>query len=290
MKAFMKINIVLLLFTLVFASCKKDDDEEIIVEPIAITSEIKALGSYWGNTSSDVTDVLINTQGGPAPVLDNDGLRGLLRAINVSKTKDLLVFNVHQAQTKNPDAFVNPITFEEAKAYSQQSVEDLATVVKYFKNQGKKVHVLGISFGAFMTQGLLAKEGSDVADDYLIMIGRLDIPEVVWKASSEGNEAGFENGVTPFVKVSNDEPIEKNMSRLAAGLGFNRYTELLAATDLSKVTYVYGELDEQVGRLSEDEVNFLTSKGATVVQVPNADHDGAVNETIDEQFGNAFGL
>ena len=52
-----------------------------------------------------------------------------------------------------------------------------------------------------------------------------------------------------------------------APTGHDRYTERLAGTDLSRVFYVYGIEDMIVGRLSEDEVGFLTSSGSRVLPV-----------------------
>ena len=49
--------------------------------------------------------------------------------------------------------------------------------------------------------------------------------------------------------------------------GHDRYTERLAGTDLSRVLYVYGSEDMIVGRLTEDEVGFLTSSGSRVLPV-----------------------
>ena len=49
--------------------------------------------------------------------------------------------------------------------------------------------------------------------------------------------------------------------------GHDRYTERLAGTDLSRVLYVYGLEDMIVGRLTEDEVGFLTSRGSRVLAV-----------------------
>ena len=50
-------------------------------------------------------------------------------------------------------------------------------------------------------------------------------------------------------------------------VGHDRYTERLAGTDLSRVLYVYGIEDLIVGRLTEDEVGFLTSRGSRVLAV-----------------------
>ena len=119
--------------------------------------------------------------------------------------------------------------------------------------------------GAFMTQELIVRKGLDVADKYLIMLGRLDIDEVFWQGFSEGKMGFFENGILPSV-LEQDDVTRRNMSRLAAGLGRNRYTQLLDEhEDLSKVTYVYGKTDEDIGKLTEAELQFLQSKNANII-------------------------
>ena len=56
--------------------------------------------------------------------------------------------------------------------------------------------------------------------------------------------------------------------RIMGATGHDRYTQRLAGADLSRVLYVYGLEDRIVGRLTEDEERFLTSRGATVMAVP----------------------
>ena len=50
-------------------------------------------------------------------------------------------------------------------------------------------------------------------------------------------------------------------------LARHRYTQALAGTDLSKVIFAYGTMDRRVGRLTEQEVEFLESRNARVVAV-----------------------
>ena len=116
-----------------------------------------------------------------------------------------------------------------------------------------------------MTQKLILRKGLDVADKYLIMEGRLDIDEVFWQGFSEGKIGFLENGILPSV-LEQDDVTLRNMSRLATGLGRNRYTQLLDEhEDLSKVTYVYGKTDEDIGKLTEVELQFLQSKNANII-------------------------
>ena len=58
---------------------------------------------------------------------------------------------------------------------------------------------------------------------------------------------------------------DRNMAKLAAGLGHKRYITLLKDTNLSNVIYVYGKKDQQVGSLTTEEVDFLKSKNVKIL-------------------------
>lgn len=255
-----------------------------------LPNEISQIATVDGDLDNDI--VLVNTQGGPMYELDTSTVRMMLEE-SVGKTEAIVV-NVHQQQTLKPDDFnKKEITLEEAKVYDKKSVDDLAKVVKYFKDEGKTVYVFGMSFGAWMVQDLIANYGTEIADKFFIANGRVDMPEEIWKAFSEGGSGYFENGVKAIPnlqgtmedpKAANDtiEIASRNISKLAAGLGHKRYTELLANTDLSKVFYLHGQKDEAVGRLTNEEVEFLKNQGATVITY-NGGHS-APNDKMKEGF------
>ncbi len=284
-------NLILIAFFSIFiCSCAKDDDQSPVnptpVTPVGISQEIKDLIYFKGNKSAPT--VLINAQAGPDIELGTDLVDNIFENFN---TTDILTVNVHQAQTLNPTILQgNDITLAQAVSFNTESIETLYQVIKYFKDQGRTVYVLGISFGAFITQELIAKKGIDSADKYLIITGRLDINDVVWQGLSEGRFGFFENGVTPIV---DPEPgmdvIERNIGRLAAGLGMNRYTQLLnTVNDLSNLTYIYGATDQAVGSLTAEEVAFLESKNANIL-TGNGGHDtpfiGFFKQGLSEAFG-----
>ncbi|MGB0769617.1 MAG: hypothetical protein ACPGPB_02570 [Flavobacteriaceae bacterium] len=275
-----KINLFLSAIVLVsiafISSCSKDD-EPVSDHPFI---EIKDDATFHGNFKSDI--VVVNTQGGPVTKLEDDELKDIIQE---SKMNDALFVNVHQSQTKEPHLFTKTdITFDDAKKFDKSSVERLKKVVEYFKEKKKKVYVLGISFGAFMTQELIASYGIDVADGYLIMVGRLDIDEDTWKPFSEGKKTKYvydDNGDYTIEVVDDQDVEERNMNRLAAGLGFNRYTERLKGiSDLSKITYVYGTKDEQVGPLSVDETKFLEDRKAQIGKNDGANHEQAIQAGV----------
>lgn len=235
----------------------------------AVPPELEGTFGSFGNPGADT--VVIVTQGGPVTFLL--GPEVLIEEVGQLNPEQVQLVSVHQAQTLEPDRFIAAdISFDDAKAADAASVAMLADVVDYFKDQGKTVHVVGFSFGAFMVQDLLATQGN-IADGYLIKVGRVDMPDEVWTEFSEGRAVGFVDGVE-IIKfdiadagMGGETPeADRNMARLAAGLGHKRYTELLADVDLSNVVYVYGDVDEQVGRLSEAEVAFLESRSATVIE------------------------
>ncbi|MBT3187571.1 MAG: hypothetical protein HN335_01100 [Anaerolineae bacterium] len=269
----------------------------LITQPIqggpagALSGTLASKMAAIGNPDSDV--VIIYVQGGPVPTLDTQEFAGTFAAVNQA---DVYLVDVHQTQTLAPHHFTKrEISFDEAKVFDTESTQILADVVSHFKNAGKQVYVVGVSFGAFLVQNLLAAQGN-VADGYLIVVGRLDMPAEVWQPFSEGRMVGFVDGVT-IKPVSADEAgmgggsefVDGNMAKLAAGLGHKRYTELLANIDLSNVIYIYGKTDEQVGRLLEAEMTFLESKGTTVL-VGEGDHSGTIDSFTSEGLGKLIGL
>ncbi len=268
-----RINILhtsLIMLLLVISSCNNNSN-------VALFPEIADIATFHGNLQSNI--IVIHSQGGPITTLEDGFLKEI---ISETDTQSALYVNVHQAQTSDPSTFTNSkITFNQAKQYDQDSVENLVTVIEYFTDgPDNVVYVLGISFGAFMTQELIATHGIDVADGYLILGGRLDIDEATWIPFSQGKLTKYiyDQNKSYVIQVLENDNIEgENMSKLAAGLGYHRYTmELAGINDLSKITYVYGDRDDQVGPLSQAEQDFLTDRDATVILAEDGDHDSTI--------------
>ncbi len=272
-----------LILSLFFIGCDADDTDATI----GISQEIKDLIYFKGDGNAPV--VLINVQGGPDTALSTGEVDDIFQTFN---TTDLLAVNVHQAQTLTPSLFEgNDITLDQAINFNAESVEMLSKVIKYFKDQGRTVYILGISFGAFITQDLITKEGVDVADKYLIMVGRLDINDAIWQGFSEGKFGYFENGINPIIdqEVGTDVT-DRNLDKLTAGIAMNRYTQLLNTfEDLSKITYVYGKTDEAVGALTEEELQFLQSKNVNII-IGSGGHDETIDDFVVQGFDEAFGI
>lgn len=257
-------------------STAKETQSKVDLNISGQTSEIDSIISRKiGDENSDI--VIVYAQGGPEPEVETEVLEELRGSHE--KLNNALFVQAHQVQTENSQLFTEKeISFEEAIEYDKKTVDNMATIVKYYKEKGKKVYVIGISFGAFVATDLIAKEGPELADGYGIMVGRLDIDEVFWKAFSEGKGGEYENGVTPVITEA-ESFIERNMYKLAAGIGHKRFTQLLKGMDLSKVAYAYGKNDEQVGTLNEKEISFLEEHGATLFPNEGGHSDASTDET-----------
>ena len=183
---------------------------------------------------------------------------------------------VHQTLTLNHDLAPRHEEFSLAELQTEVdvSVEILHRTIKHFRDQDKHVVVIGHSYGAFLMARYLAHHGPDAAHRYLIMAGRLDMPEEVVNGFLMGMPYLFQDGVTPTPFPTFEPPTDRMLMewRIAGATGHDRYTERLAETDLRRVIYVYGTQDVQVGRLTDDEVGFLKSRGARVIDI-QGDHD-----------------
>lgn len=198
---------------------------------------------------------------------------------------ELQLVLVHQAQTIDPERFfASDISFEEAMELDAQSVELLEAAIGHFKQRQRRVFVVGVSFGTFVVQDMLARQAT-AADGYLLMVGRLDMPAEAWQIFAAGDSPGFVDGTDVILRGTGVVPRERNMARLAAGLAHNRYTDLLAEANLCDVVYVTGENDERVGRLSADGREFLEARGAEVIVGP-----GRHRETVEAYFGEGLAL
>jgi hypothetical protein len=247
-----------------------------------IPNNLKNKLALYGNPKAN--RVYIYAQGGPMTILSKGEAVFAFKDVAKVDFDNALLVSVHQYQTLRAKYFKeNTITFKEAKKYDKESVKDLAKIIEYFKTKRKEVYVVGISFGAFVVNGLLA-DYPMIADKYFVIVGRLKMQKKVWNEFSNGRYCIFKydkNGDFKILEASSTQAgmgsgdsasiEDRNMAKIAAGLGYRDYVELLKNKDLSNVVYVYGSTDEQVGVLAEDEISFLKKKGVRVVKI-DSDH------------------
>ena len=254
-------------------------------QPTAIPADVTNLFRTLNSVESDT--VWIIEQGGPLHELDP-----LAYAyFDHFRERDEVQFvQVHQTLTLNHDLAERDAEWRlyELQAEVDVSVRILDRTIEHFKAQGKRVVVIGHSYGAFLVTRYLSLMGPDAADQYLIMAGRLDMPEVVVKGFREGIVYYFLDAIhpEPFPGFPGQEflppktPRERMEMRIAAATGHDRYTELLRGRDLRRVIYVYGTNDINVGRLTEAEVAFLESRGSTVIAVQDGSHTSMFEDAV----------
>lgn len=182
-------------------------------------AEVAEYSQVFGDTDGDW--VLINTQGGASQPLfplaekSSSGVWTTLdnTLVNNEWLAKYKTYTVHQVQTKdyatNSIADVEAFTVDtsktgtalqnrttlltsaEAEAIDLESVQWLARFIKHFDQKGKKIAVIGSSFGSFMVNELVAQYGTNYADLFISAVGRLNMDDDIVKAFSQGKGGGF---------------------------------------------------------------------------------------------------
>lgn len=98
---------------------------------------------------------------------------------------------MREAHTFHPEETEKEeISWERAKVYNKTTNKTLFELISFFKSQNKKVYVVGASYGSFVGLKSIV-DNKNIADGYLLMVGRLDMTEEVSKAYSKGLKAKF---------------------------------------------------------------------------------------------------
>jgi hypothetical protein len=275
-----------LMVLVLLAGCAKEEDpppetsenttETLVEAATKLPEEVSKLYVEKGNLSSD--RVLLYLIGGPSNTLEND-------YFDILELSDYHEVYVHQAQTYNKEVVIGlnkDLSFEQAIAENKVSVQMLHKVINHFKAQGKDIYLIGHSFGAFLLHSYLATY-DDSTTPALAMAGRLAMPDEVWKGYRDRTPYYFKDGTTPILQTIPEQVTTENLHelyasmRLQAGLGHYRYMELLKGKDLSNLMVAYGEKDGAVGRLNEEELQFLNQHQARVYAIPDGEHGSMVD-------------
>ncbi|TVZ15494.1 hypothetical protein [Maribacter sp. MAR_2009_72] len=250
---------------LVVKSTLKNEDIRIVYENIP--ESLAKSGYSFGNPDSDT--VIINIDGGPENDLRTYVFEFTFNVQGGIDENNYFLINMRESQTLYPEETEKQeISWDQAKMYNAKTAKTLNDLIGFFKSQNKKVYVVGGSYGSFVGLKSIV-DYKNTADGYLLMVGRLDMTQEVSNAYSKGLKATFEeDAVTPIIGEKSDNIYTVNMRKIASALSRDeKYTELLKDTDLSNVTYIYSEIDQSVGKLTEKEIAFLKSKNAEVVSV-----------------------
>lgn len=153
-----------------------------------LPESLQKLGYSFGNKESDT--IIIFSQGGPSLRLHNRKWQKSVLALN-KEFGNYFFINARQTQMIEADKYTTKtISFEEAKKYNELSTQNVYRLVNFFKSKNKKVFLYGASGGAFLITDLIATYGN-IADGYLIMVGRLDMNDEMWQARVNGERKHF---------------------------------------------------------------------------------------------------
>ena len=279
MKNYLSIVCMLLLL----ASCNSKEKKEIAqtvkkernlnYEPTVFPKDSTNLWIGEGNIKSDT--VLIIADSGPKAPLTFDW-----RAKEIwSRLPGYFYYyraHIHQATTLNNAIYdwKNDFTEDMAQFEIDNGTEILARTIKYFKDRNKKVIVIGTFWSAFVIQDYISKYGNN-ADKYLLSGGRLDLNREQYQYHLKGFQAVFEeDGKTTIAPDTTKviDPLKEErrfrinkVTQLMKGvMKRQRFTEKLANRDLSNIVYAYATNDVYSGTLTDKELEFLESKGASI--------------------------
>ena len=256
-----KTRSILFLVTLLSAcSAEAPEPENGFQRP----EDVESLFVSHGPENADTTVIFV--QGGPFPDLRTN----LIEALPEMAGRRRVV--VHQPWTLDPDLLYAPelVSVAEAARLNLEALEMLDQVVRHFLHEGTALCVVGHSYGAFLT--LLWVATYDRPISTVVLAGRVTLPEIVWNNFRDGRLYWFPDGITPE-PLEGETPEERIVAmRIQADVGSRPFTRLLSGQDLSRMTFVYGSQDRLVGTLTPNELEFLRSRGAHVVQLAGGDH------------------
>jgi|GEM_PF-3006229 len=227
--------------------------------------------------------VLIIGEGGPHNALDFEW-GGETVWSGLPDYKSYYRAHILQSTMLNKHIYENTKGFseEDGELEADNSTEILNRAVRYFKERGKVVLVVGSSLSAWVILDHVSKANL-MADSYVISSGRLKANETMVQYHALGHNVIFEEDATTIripdttyrnpIKTERYFRLRQVKNRIKAAFGRRNYMELLADKDLSNVTYVYAENDRRVGSLTQAEVGFLLSRNAEVVNT-QARHSG----------------
>ncbi len=245
-----------------------------------IPEKISDLFIAEGDWDNDIAFVYL--QGGPdfeLNINEKDGLHLMENEQNILKIYPL------QSPMLNPNIFIaSPtLTYEQSAFENAQSVEILHKTVSYLKEKGKKVYIIGHSYGASICLEYL--NSKEILAEKVVIMG-MDLDEDIssWEQLKPGEFIRWENGVKPvkrtlFGWVPQGYPKKKSFDRVVDNLEMiirvnmaKKYSALLKPEKIIKVISIYATKDEANGVKSKHEIEFLEKHGAIVHKIDGDHH------------------
>ena len=261
-----------------------------IYVPTVLPRDTTKLFIAEGEMDKDTAWVFV--QGGPMPDISAYNPRPLTLLPN---HESLLKIDVLQSQMINRSILSAdiPLTNEQNLFEHNLSAEMLYRTVKYLKDRGKTVFVIGHSYGAYISYDYLYSK-RDLSDQLIIMASDLDEDIRNYEMNEDGSRKfiRYRDGVTPYettfwggftmerVLKPKLNKIFTNTGSLVASHGKRRFTELLKGKDLSNVIFYHAKFDEANGRTTKSEIDFWHAHGAQTIESYGDHHSMLSNDVF----------
>lgn len=244
--------------------------------PTVLPKDTTALFLAEGSWDSDIAFVFV--QGGPMPDISAYHPRPLSLLPNQDKILRIEMLESQMINQTVLSAFPH-LTEKQCLYEHNQNSEILLRTIKYLKNRGKTVYVLGHSYGCLIGFDFLYTK-ENLADKIILMGSDLDEDLRNFEKLDNGEEkiTRWRNGIEPYrTTFGGNNPLNalyqekrsvvfSNTVHLVASSGKRRFTQLLAGKDLSNVIFMHGKFDESNGRTSKAELDFWHRHGAITIE------------------------
>ncbi len=238
-----------------------------------LSADTTSLYRIEGDAKLDT--VFIYVQGGPMLNLGTGNSDPLQKLPNHHR---YLKVYTYQTQMLNPALAVTspPMNNDQAMHEMKQNSEILHRTIRYYKNRGKAVYVIGHSFGLSISMDYLSRYGNEA--DHLFMMGGHFNADLRNFDRKPGMFVRWKDGEVPYLRnfyggIDENFPMKKDLDNVFENIDalvhyprLRRFTEELKFTDLSRVSYVHARFEEASGQSSEEELAFAEEKGMSVLE------------------------
>lgn len=219
--------------------------------------------------------VVVFIEGGPTHIA---GDLGQIKEGITSSFPNYSVVGMRQAHNINLTVFGSGTSFtkDNAQEVNNQTMGIAEKTVMWLKSNNKVVYLFGHSNGSFMVQNYMSS-GKTNPNGYIITGTRIKPVQAFLDNYPNNIDVSFTNGTTVVTSniPANQIPYFNVMSKLQLN-HFKNYISLLAGNPmLAKTIYSLSGKDEALGRIEQDEQNFLNNNQIPVIFQADSDHGDA---------------
>ncbi len=172
---------------------------------------------------------------------------------------------VKQFQHLRPDGCFTCSNKEEAIENLKTNIDTIKKVIDHQVESGKKVVLMGHSFGSMLVQEYIEKNGTDKIKKAIICNVRPYNPVFSW-AVMQHRRSRLVYGINGEVKKIQPKAYSRKAILMMVPLLKKDYTKLWKEKDLSKIQYIVADGDTYIGNMSKFEEKFIQERGGDVIR------------------------